>query len=116
MNQQQATARARRVDMELVPTIEDRALGTIEEILESLPLKQLQNSAATILALSGRSEDRAIEAYGETELRGLLGECVATVYQEKPELLSLIENFLDAIARARLVANATSRQSKKLRE
>jgi hypothetical protein len=80
----------------------DKTFGTIQHTLESFRLEDLRQSAEVVLTLSDVQPDRPISKYDEADLRALLLKCAEKLYHSDPDMLSVIENFVDAIARARL--------------
>ena len=91
----------------LTVTPESRTFGTIQHTLEALDLGGLREAAGTIVRLSASEPDsllREHEGNDADELRALLMRCVAELRHTDPSMLVVVEQFLDAIARARLKA------------
>jgi hypothetical protein len=96
MQQRDATLELQRVDL-------NRAKHGIEEALGFFNSKDIYAAAGVVLTLAGYKMERPATHYRTEELRSLLTHSVSSLADNDPDMLIVIQRYLDAIARARII-------------
>ena len=90
----------------MAETIElDRVLGDVCFAFEALDGRDLNTVAQYVIELCNLPEQSAstLEHWAEPELRTYLTRCVERLAETQPDMLEVVSNLLDAVARARAI-------------